>query len=89
MALITRLRVTKHPVEECGEHGRDSVRHGGQAPAVPRIMFRTGTIEYLYPTGLRLDEQLELSSSFTHRRDMRAALVAKSLARAESQKPTR
>jgi hypothetical protein len=52
-------------------------------------MVRTGTIEYLYPTGLRLDEQPELSSSFTHRRDMRAALVAKSLARAESQKPTR
>jgi hypothetical protein len=26
-------------------------RMAGQAPAVPRIMVRTGTIEYLYPTG--------------------------------------
>jgi trimethylamine--corrinoid protein Co-methyltransferase len=29
-------------------------RMAGQAPAVPRIMVRTGTIEYLYPTGANL-----------------------------------
>ena len=30
-------------------------RRAGQAPAVPRIMVRTGTIEYLYPTGRRAE----------------------------------
>ena len=42
---------TKHHVEERGEHGRDSVTTAGWAPAVPRIMVRTGTIEVLSTDG--------------------------------------